>query len=119
MERKREHFANFTIAGFSYYDGALVFNQFKIGQEVKLVAEPANIFDKNAVALYLDNSMLGYIPRAFNREVSRLLNAGYSIFRAYIQAVSPESNPEEQVRGIVFINKNTKSKIVGNEIKIL
>ncbi len=108
MERKREHFANFTIAGFSYYDGALIFNQLKIGQEVKLVAEPANIFDKNAVAIYLDDNMLGYIPKAFNREVSKVLNAGYSIFSGYIQAVSPESNPEEQVRVIVFINKNTK-----------
>lgn len=106
MERKREHFANFTIAGFSYYDGALVFNQLKIGQEVKLAAEPANMFDKNAVAIYLEDSMIGYIPKSFNREISKVLNAGHNIFSAYIQAVAPEANPEEQVRVIVFINKN-------------
>ena len=106
MERKREHFTNFCIAGFTYYDGVLAFNQLKIGQEVKLVAEPNNKFDKNAVAIFIDNNMLGYIPRSCNREVSKVLNAGYNIFSAYIQAVAPEDSPEEQVRVVVFINRN-------------
>jgi hypothetical protein len=107
MSREREHFTNFSIAGFTYYDGAIAFNQLKIGQQVKLVVEPTNQFDKNAVAIYLDDNKLGYLPRSCNREVSKVLNAGYSIFSAFIQAVNPEEHPENQVRVIVFINRST------------
>lgn len=106
MERVREHFANFYIAGFTFYDGAFAFNQLSIGTEVKLVAEPSNKFDKNAVAIYHGNYMLGYIPRSSNREVSKMLNAGYNVFTAVVQGVYPQCNPEEQVRVAVFINRN-------------
>ncbi len=107
MERKskREHLEHFSIAGFTYYDGVLVFDKLKIGRELRLVPEPSNQFDKNAVAIYLKKSKLGYIPRAQNREISKFLNSGYNPFRAFIQMVDSTKNPEEQVRVIVFIEK--------------
>lgn len=107
MDRKREHFTSFSIAGFTYYDGVFAFNQLKIGVQVRLVVEPTNQFDKNAVAIYVDENKLGYIPRSCNREVSKVLNAGYNIFSAFIQGVYPDAIPEEQVKVVVFINRNT------------
>ncbi|HDP54591.1 MAG TPA: DNA-binding protein [Bacteroidetes bacterium] len=107
---KREHFEHFTIAGFTYYDGALAFSKLRVGTRLKLVAEPKNQFDKNAVVLYLKKYKLGYIPRAHNREISKVLNAGYPIFSAYVQMVNPQKNPEEQVQVIVFIEKNRDAK---------
>ncbi len=107
MIQERVHFTNFCIAGFTYYDGVLAFNQLNIGLEVLLVPEPSNQFDKNAVAIFLGNYKLGYIPRSNNREVSKLLNTGYSIFTALIQGVYPQNHPEEQVRVVIFINRNS------------
>ena len=107
-ESKREHFEHFNIAGFSYYEGAMVFNKLSIGTELQLVPEPENPFDKNAVALYLGESKLGFIPRGNNREISKLLNAGYSVFKAVVQMVNPKNRPEEQIMVIVYIEKRTK-----------
>jgi len=105
---KRVHFANFCIAGFTYYDGALAFGRLKIGKKLKLVSEPTNPVDKNAIAIYLKNYKLGYVPKAGNREMSKVLNAGYNIFNAYVQMVDGQNHPEEQVRVVVFVEKNRK-----------
>jgi hypothetical protein len=103
METKRVHFEHFTIAGLTYYDGVLVFNELQIGTELRLVAEPTNQFDKNAVIIYLGENKLGYIPRANNRAISKMLIAGYNVFKVFIQMVNPHKSPEEQVQVIVFI----------------
>jgi hypothetical protein len=108
MKTKREHFEHFHIAGFAYYEGALVFDKLKIGTKLKLVAEPTNAFDKNAVEIYLDDTKLGYVPRTFNREISKLLNAGYDIFSVYVQMVNPVAKPEEQVMAIVYLERKQK-----------
>lgn len=105
---KRVHFANFCIAGFSYYDGALVFDRLKIGQKLKLVPEPTNPVDKNAITIYLKDYKLGYVPKAGNREMSKVLYAGHNIFSAYVQMVNKQNHPEEQVRVVVFVEKNRK-----------
>ena len=36
---KREHFAHFHIAGFSYYEGVLAFKKLKVGTLVSLKPE--------------------------------------------------------------------------------
>lgn len=101
--RKREHFENFSIAGFTYYDGPIVFKELEIGTELKMSPEPENQFDKNAVVLSYKDFKLGYIPRSCNREISKVLNAGYNLFSAYIQYINPTLKPEEQVGVIVYI----------------
>ena len=58
---KNLHFAHFDIAGFSYWEGCMVMNQLKIGDEVQLVREENNKFDPYAVAIMFDGYKLGYI----------------------------------------------------------
>jgi hypothetical protein len=53
------HFSNFQIAGFTYYDGAEVFELFKIGSVLELRAEPDNRFDPYAVAIYISGAKAG------------------------------------------------------------
>ncbi len=104
-QSKREHFAHFNIAGFTYNEGALVFNEIKIGKELNMVTEPENHYDKNAVALYFNDTKLGYIPRSCNRAIGKVLNAGCNIFKAVVQKIDPEAYPEDQVHVIVYIEK--------------
>ncbi len=107
-QSKREHFAHFHIAGFTYNEGALLFDEIRIGKELQMVTEPDNHYDKYAVALYIKDTKLGYIPRSCNRAVSKVLNAGYDIFKAVVQKVDPEAYPEEQVHVIVFIENKVR-----------
>ena len=43
-EAKHRHFSNFDIAGFSYWDGALVLCDLKPGKKVRLEREEDNKF---------------------------------------------------------------------------
>lgn len=106
---KRRHFTHFTIAGFTYYDGSIVFNELKIGTELQLVYEPDNKYDPKAVMLCYGEHKLGYVPRGINSEISKLLEMGYNVFEARIQQLDSTAFPENQVGVIVYIVGNDKS----------
>jgi len=103
------HFSDFYLAGFTYYDGVEVFQELKIGSKLILKAEPENRFDPNAVAVFYNKIMLGYIPKGENKQVSQLLNLGYTeLFEARINRISPESHTEKQIGIVLRINKKEK-----------
>ena len=72
MKTQRRHYINFDIAGFSYWDGCEVFNELKIGTELKILREEDNKFDPYAVAIYYGESKLGFVPRNANHDISTL-----------------------------------------------
>lgn len=51
---KRKYFKDFHLAGFKYYDGALVFDQLKIGTKLRLQRESDNAHDPEAIEIYFD-----------------------------------------------------------------
>ncbi|MDR3347000.1 MAG: HIRAN domain-containing protein [Helicobacteraceae bacterium] len=98
------HFANFQIAGFTYYDGAEVFELLKIGSVLELRAESDNRFDPYAVAIYFQERKLGYIPRDKNKEIHKFLLLGHSdIFITRINSILPGEQPERQIGVVVKI----------------
>lgn len=111
MDTERRHFSHFEIAGFTYYDGPLVFKDLQIGSKLHLVYEPDNKFEPYAVAIYYNGHKLGYVPRSENKPISKFLEMGYEIFETVIQRLDPTSHPELQV-GVVtyFVRHKPKSK---------
>ena len=108
---ERRHFNHFCIAGFTYYEGPIVFNKLDIGAELQLVAETENKYDPKAVALYFEGHKLGFVPRNENKEMCKLLEMGYTdIFEARIQQIDKTLQPENQIGVIVYIKKNTGIK---------
>lgn len=66
------------VAGASHRAAALQAPEFSPGRDLRLLAEPTNLQDRNAVAVW-DGSLrlrLGYVPRALASEVGRDLKAG-------------------------------------------
>lgn len=105
--KEREHLANFYIAGLTYYDAPLCFDKLKIGTKLSLVVEDDNKYDARAIAIYYKEHKLGFIPRVENRIFYKLLTMGYNtIFDIIIQQVSPDQNPEQQIRVVAHIIKN-------------
>ncbi len=101
---RRRHFQNFDIAGFSYWDGAVVFNDLKIGTQLRLEREAENQYDPKAVAIYYGEYKLGFVPRSCNDAICKLCEAGYSdIFDVRINRVSPVEQPEDQIGVIVSL----------------
>jgi len=95
---------NFDIAGFSYWEGCLVFGELKIGTELTLVREEDNKFDPYAVAVYYKESKLGFIPRSANHEISKFVELVHSsLFEVRINRITPDAHTENQIGVIVYI----------------
>lgn len=102
----REHLAHFSIAGFTYYEGVICFNQLQIGTSLKLILEEDNKFDARAVAIYYNEYKLGFIPRTENRIFYKLLKIGFDGFDARVQFIDASEHPEGQVGVVVhLVNK--------------
>jgi hypothetical protein len=105
MNTKKRHYIHFDIAGFTYWEGCLVLNELKVGTKLTLVREEDNKFDPYAVAVYLEETKLGFIPRTENHEISKFLELGHTdLFDARVNRISPDQDPENQVGVIVYIN---------------
>jgi hypothetical protein len=105
MKTKKRHLCTFDIAGFSYWEGCIVFNELKIGTVLTLVREEENKFDPYAVAICYGEHKIGYIPRDENKVISKFLELGYTtLFETRINHITPDAHPENQIGVIVFIN---------------
>lgn len=98
------HYASFYIAGFQYHDGTQVLSKLKPGTKLKLVAEPDNPYDPNAVAIFRKGTHLGYVPQNLNDTLSQLLVLGHAdVFEAYVSSVAPEELPYKQVYATIKV----------------
>jgi len=105
----REHLAHFDIAGFTYYEGVLAFNELKIGVQLQLKLEEDNKYDARAVAIYYNEFKLGFVPRSENRIIYKFLKVGISdCFEVRIQRIDKKQNPEHQVGVLVHLVKTEK-----------
>ena len=64
------------VAGTMYYEPEEFEPLVKKDMRLQMVREPENKYDKFAVALFLDDSKIGYLPRTQNEVVARLMDAG-------------------------------------------
>ena len=68
---------DFAIAGGGYHGLDAARGTLVLGERLVLRPEPENEYDVNAVAVHrADNLMLGYVPRAANPPIARLLQDG-------------------------------------------
>ena len=71
---------DFAIAGGWYHGLCRTWKTLAVGERLVLRAEPENPCDANAVAVHrADGLMLGYVPRAANPPIARLLRGGATI----------------------------------------
>ena len=70
---------DFAIAGGNYHGLRTAVRHMEPGMKLALVREPANPYDANAVAVYMDGLKLGFVPRAANRPVAALLDRGQQV----------------------------------------
>jgi hypothetical protein len=71
-----------TIVGTKYRGRAAiaVLTRLRPGDRLRLVREPDNPHDSNAVAVYSGTTHIGYIPRLINRDVADRIMSADSVF---------------------------------------
>ena len=89
------------VAGFQYYQGENLWSQLKIDDSLKLLREPNNKYDDNAIIIKWQGQQLGYIPRVDNSNIAKLMDNGQTL-SAEIIALSNSSNPWKRVEVAVF-----------------
>lgn len=85
------------IAGFAYHDGPELIEQLQPGTRLEVRDEFKNPFDRNAVALFLGSKHVGYVPRAENRHLARLIRQGARL-ESRILAVHSDRDAWNKVR---------------------
>ncbi len=69
----------FSVAGLQYYVDENKLKTFKIGDSLKLNADPENDHDRFAVKLLKNEKLIGYVPRSDNKHIFRLLKQGVNL----------------------------------------
>ena len=84
------------VAGFQYHDGETVWPRLSAGDSLQLLREPANPYDRRAVAVYWGESKLGYVPRAANTAVSQMMDRGENL-AARVKRLRDSRDPWKRV----------------------
>lgn len=104
MYEPSRHVKSFHIAGFQHYDGALVLDKLKPGKKLKMVPDPENPYDPNAIELRYKKTKLGYVPRDDNEQLALMAFYGHKgVFEARVLQTDPEADPWRQVRVGIYV----------------
>lgn len=107
------------IRGFRFYEGQKLLAKMKEGDILELIREPDNPHDSCAIALYFNDSKVGYVPREDNEILSRLLDAGVIDLLAEITHLKPEAAAWENVHIAVYVLKALEGSSLPKEAAYL
>ena len=104
MYEPSRQISSFYIAGFQYWDGALVLSELKVGERLRLVPEFDNPHDPSAMAIYRGKTKMGFVPGSENERLALMFFYGRSDgFELRVLQVSPDQKPWEQVRVGLYV----------------
>ena len=123
--RKKVLFKECAVAGISFhlkYDDE-IWDELEAGQEVALVRDRKNKYDKNAVAIALADDydgnpddfdfdfILGYVPKTENAEIAKMLDMGWEdVFFTTLSTVKRNGNINDRLRISIFIQSKEPVK---------
>lgn len=105
------HITDFNVAGMRYWDGALVLDELKVGANLTMVVEENNPHDPDAVALYWENTKIGYIPKDSNWLPAQLLRFGHNdVLECRVLKVNKEADTWKQLQVGIYVTDKTATK---------
>ena len=78
-KEKKQWIAEVSIAGLQHYRGDDLAELIKEGDPLKLLRQPDNTHDENAIIVMWHNNKIGYIPRALAKDIGRQIDSGVTI----------------------------------------
>lgn len=90
------------LAGFQFHEGKRVWPELRVGDALELKREADNSHDGRAVRVEWRGHFLGYVPRADNQAVARLLDQGTPL-EARIVRLRESRNPWQRVLFEVYV----------------
>jgi hypothetical protein len=90
------------LAGFQYHRASDIWQFMQMGDQLRLVREPRNRHDSNAIAVWFKNERLGYIQRKENYTLARMMEYEEKLEARIVRLVE-DDNPWKRVRFQVFL----------------
>src|SRR6185369_946344 len=90
------------LAGSQYYAVDAAWTQLQVGDPLRLVREPGNRHDPDAIRVDWRGRQLGYVPRAHNRALAAALDAGDKLV-ARISRLNRDPDPWRRVEFEVYL----------------
>jgi hypothetical protein len=89
-------------AGLAHHEAKEVWEELRPGDRLELRREPSNPHDPYAVQIWREGRLLGYLPRADNRDVARQLDRGQPL-EGRIRSVARYRNHRRKLEIDVFL----------------
>lgn len=80
-----------NIVGVTYDGRQELIKKLQVNEEVKLIREPQNPYDKNAVAVFAGTNQRGYLSREKAEKIALSMDAGTK-YKCYVTAVTGGRN---------------------------
>ena len=100
MTEKENIVRDFYVAGARFHELPKVIHDLSIGNTLKLVPEPTNPYDPNAIKIIYEtfekSAFLGYVPAKFSSEISALMEI--SKLECEITELNPSAKPWEMCK---------------------
>lgn len=90
------------LAGFQFYAGRELWDEMQAGDALRLVREPENPHDANAVRVEWRGRKLGYLPRKENRAVAAEMDRGGKV-EARIARLLRHRDPWQRILVEVYV----------------
>ncbi|MES2353963.1 MAG: HIRAN domain-containing protein [Pseudomonadota bacterium] len=91
-----------TVMGFQHYEGKELWEQLQVGQPLTLVREVDNQHDNQAIRVEWEGHKLGYVPRADNTDLARLMDNGANV-EARITKLQKSRRPNNRVQFEIYM----------------
>lgn len=110
-----EYGNRFSVAGVQYSDYQRVLSKMKLGEQVRFIGEPKNVFDSKAIRIEYKGVKIGYVPAA--SAIQRGLwseHGAKSIVVGVVTAIN-KNNPSWQLFTIQVLVKRIQKSLTRNQ----
>jgi hypothetical protein len=90
------------VAGLAHHEARQVWPEIRPGDALELSREADNAQDRNAVQVRWRKHLLGYLPRADNEDVARMIDRGQAL-EARVRTVTKYRNHRRKLEVDVFL----------------
>ena len=94
---------DFMVAGVKFHQLSSIIDVLEEGDELALVLEPTNPYDKHAVRIERRGIMLGYIPKVLSEQISELHLKSLQQLACEVLKLEPEKPTHQQLMVRVWL----------------
>ena len=97
------------LRGLAYYDYAAVKDRLRPGDALRLVREPDNPYDADAIAVFYGPHRLGYLPAVENIVLARMMDRGLKLTAVVTEH---SGRPYREVEAEIFLWPGARGETV-------